>query len=327
MPANRFDSRALRRIAEDVVAWIEEIVIVPFDEDRRQDLTTSLVRQWVTYDGHATLFFEQQQAYFKVERTPSGGYRLGKERLKPTAVPHWIRQLKEDWKINPEKVPDLFDQLNRGQSAEVTNDEGIPVRLWVDPKKRSHGVDELVKQPPRPGAKRAYYKIAFDSLESHLDQAIDLDEMDELACCVAMQWQRHQGGAACIYREQEQFICTLTEQADGGCNVTVQRKKANLEPFLSNLGFTPDAISDVISRINHGQEIEFRDRQGVPSRLWFDHRAGRIRAEPLQHPAPAPASAAAPFLCPGCHAVLKLWQPGQQQQTCVHCGHTIVLPQ
>jgi hypothetical protein len=32
-----------------------------------------------------------------------------------------------------------------------------------------------------------------------------------------------------------------------------------------------------------------------------------------------------PILCPGCGAVLGLWQDGERQQTCSHGGHTVSL--
>ena len=55
------DSRALRQLAEellDEIAEDEEIF-----EGAWEDLATSLVRQWVSYDGNATLFLGGRQVY------------------------------------------------------------------------------------------------------------------------------------------------------------------------------------------------------------------------------------------------------------------------
>jgi hypothetical protein len=307
MPRQKIDSRALRQLAQHVLQQTSGF--------ERPDLVTSLVRQWITYDGKATLFVDQQQLDLPlVTTTPD------KPSIRSAQVPNlsaWIRGLQEDWKIDPDELPDVFEQLNLGQSAEVVNRDGIGLRLWVNPREKSKGVEELVKRPVPPGTKRDNGKIATDIVQRELGEALPHDERELLARSLVRQWQQYQG-AACLFLDREQLVCTLTELADGGCNVSVQRRSANLEPLLSSLGIAEETIPQVIARINLAQEIEFRDRKGVPSVLWHDPRTRRICTRPL----PPPKSS--PFFCPRCNAVLSAWRAGERQQTCVHCGQTVV---
>jgi hypothetical protein len=131
MSQHKFHSRALRQLAEDLVQRIGEEY--PLREDEQRDLATSLVRQWITYDGHATLFVGGQQVYLILGKTP-----LGRPRIVPeTELLDWEHQLTERWHIAAQDLPGVFAQLNRGQSAEVTNAEGVLLRLWVYPREKT----------------------------------------------------------------------------------------------------------------------------------------------------------------------------------------------
>lgn len=147
MPARKTNSRALRQLAKELVQVLAEEGEV--EEDQQADLATSLVRQWITYDGNATLFLGEQQVYIVLGKTP-----LGKPHPIPDAAPPgWLKRISGDWKIDPHDLPDIIEQLNRGQSAEVANGEDIPLQLWVNPRERSKGVEPLVKRPIQPGGK------------------------------------------------------------------------------------------------------------------------------------------------------------------------------
>ncbi len=91
MLKRRFDSRALRQLAEEFLRSIpgdREIL-----ESEREDLATSLVRQWITYDGNAALFLGDRQFYFDLGSTP-----LGKLRVVPSPAGRgWTKQLIGDW--------------------------------------------------------------------------------------------------------------------------------------------------------------------------------------------------------------------------------------
>ncbi len=188
----------------------------------------------------------------------------------------WVRELTEEWKVSPDDLPDIFDQLNRGQSAEAVNGDGIPLRLWVNPRERGRGVEPLVKQDIPAGTKKDYRKIASSELLRHFGDELGPEELDELACSVAGQWQRYDGHACLFIDGHEQFHFQMTDHGDGGCEVVTRQLRIDLDAVLSAHGFSPDVFPEVIARINLGQEIEFRDRQGVRTRLWHDPKARRI---------------------------------------------------
>jgi hypothetical protein len=314
MSKGKLKSGVLRRLAEGLLQTLEEAGQVPFGE--RADLATSLVRQWVTYDGHAFLFLGGQGVFFDLGMTP-----LGRPRLVPEpGLTGWLKVVTGDWKVDPGDLPEVFDQLNRGQSAEVTNAEGVPLRLWVNPQERKWGLEPLVQQDTPPGTERDYHKIAANELEAQLGGGLDPDELDELACSVARQWQRHEGHACLLLDGEKQLVLTLTEKAGGDCTVNSREKSIAIEPALVSLGLAPEAVPEVLARINLGQEVEFLDRTGVPSVLWHDPRERRIHTRPLS-PSPQQAGHDPPSIfCPRCGAVLNPWPAGGRQQSCPLCG-------
>ncbi len=60
MRQRKFNSRALRRLAEELFQQI--VGDGDFPEGEREDFVTSLVRQWITYDGNATLFLGERRS-------------------------------------------------------------------------------------------------------------------------------------------------------------------------------------------------------------------------------------------------------------------------
>lgn len=320
MLKRKVNSRALRQLAEGLLQQIDPEGEVPDDE--RDEFVTSLVRQWITYDGNATLFVGERQVFLVLGQTPLG---------KPCIVPEpglagWVEQLRRDWKISPDDLPEVLDQLNRGQSAEVINGDGIPLRLWVNPKERGRGVEPLVKENISPGRKWEYRQIAATELEQQFGEGLDAEEMDELACSVAKQWREYDGHACLFIDGHEQLHLKLTEHGDGSCEVVASRLSIDLAPALSAFGFSPEVLPELIARINLGQQIEFRDRNGVRSRLWHDPKARRIGVQALDPVQPAARASSPPIFCPRCSAVLRGWRDGERQQTCLLCGHSVSLP-
>jgi hypothetical protein len=313
------NSRALRQLAERLLAEIAEDEGIP--EAEWEDLATSLVRQWVTYDGNATLFLGGRQVYLVLGQTP-----LGKPCVVPEPAPHgWVRQLTQDWKVSPDDLPEVIGRLNRGQSAEVVNGDGVPLRLWVNPQERSRGVEPLAGEDIRPGAKRDYCRVAATELGRQLGEGLDPQEREALARSVAKQWQQHEGHACLFVGGHQQLVITLNEHGDGTCDVVTRRMAVDLEPALSSFGFPPEVLPGLIARINRNQEIEFRDRQGVHCRLWYDPKARRICVGAVDLVPPTGQLQTPPVFCPKCTAVLRPWREGEWRQTCSHCGQTISL--
>jgi hypothetical protein len=268
-----------------------------------------LVRQWLTYEGHATLFLEDEQVYLDLGRTP-----LGKPCVVPEPAGHgWVRQLARDWKVHPDDLPEVLDQLNRGQSAEVVSADGVPLRLWVNPRERRRGVEPLAREGYRPTVTRDYGRMAADALEDQLGEGLGPGEMDQLARSVAQQWQRYGGHASLFLDGHRRLDLKLNEHGDGTCEVVIGRAGAGLERCFSSLGCPAEKFPELIAGINLGQEVGFRDGRGAPWVLWHDPQAGRVCVRRLDPVPPAVPAMAPPVLCPNCTAVLRLWRGGERQ--------------
>ncbi|MFO0967440.1 MAG: hypothetical protein U0793_17915 [Gemmataceae bacterium] len=277
MADRKNNSRVLRQLAAGLSHGLaaEGIVL----EAERDDFVTSIVRQWITNDGIAAWFVAEDQLYFTHRHTPLGKPLLTTERVQPG----WFAALRRDWHIDSEELSDIIGQLNRGQSAEATNMEGVPLRLWVNPKERTVGVEKLVTEPTLPGTKRDYRIIALEALPPLLGMAVEKEELEALARSVAKQWQEYHGHACIFLDRGEQLVLTLHERGDGSCQVVTAKRDVDLTPLLSSLGFPPAALPDVMAHINLGQVIEFRDKEGVPSILWHDPKERRVRVRPRDH--------------------------------------------
>jgi hypothetical protein len=316
MTQHKFNSRALRQLAEDLVQRIGEEYPLPVDE--RRDLATSLVRQWITYDGHATLFVGGQQVYLILGKTP-----LGRPRIVPeTELLDWENQLTQRWHIASQELPRVFAQLNRGQSAEVINAEGVPLRLWVDPREKGRGVESMAL-PSVPGVqKRDYHRLAEAALEHQFGHDLEVDELEALACSVVHQWERYDGHA-CLFIEGGHILLSITELDGGNCRVDRVQRTGTVEPLLHELGVPLEAVPAVIVRFNLGQEVEFQDSQGVRQRLWNDPKARQVCMEAVEAEKPRLPGSGVPLFCPQCGAVLGPWPEGDQPRCCHHCGQVV----
>jgi hypothetical protein len=288
---SKFNSQALRRIAEDILEKLAEEQEIT--DALRGDFTTSLVRQWITYEGNATLFIGEKQLYFVLGNAGPEQYRL----VGQSVTHDWKDKVIEKWKVSRDDLPKVIEQLNRGQSAEVTNTEGVPLRLWVNPKERNRGVESLTQQPtagsekePTAGSgQRDYLKIARNTLKPHLSKYRE-EESEKLACSVANQWQRHEGHA-CLFLSDGglRLLFILTENGDGGCRVATEKHKSGLSAMLSSLGLPPGKIPEVIACINMGQEVEFQNKESILSILWHDPKERRIGVRPKESSPKKPA--------------------------------------
>ena len=112
MSNQKFNPRKLRELAEDLLEEIGDAEREEISEADRNDLATSMVRPWMTYDGNATLFIGERRIFFVFAETEAGDYRIIPER----SPPGWMNRLIQDWKIAREELPPLLRQLNLGQS-------------------------------------------------------------------------------------------------------------------------------------------------------------------------------------------------------------------
>jgi hypothetical protein len=267
-------TRELRQLAEDYVQQRVEEGTIHVSE--KSDLVTSLVRQWLTYDDNATLFL-REQVYLVLDRSP-----LGKLRILSQSVPRpWLGELTEEWKIDPQEYPDIIDQLNRGQSADVSNDDGVPLRLWVNPRERTRGVEEPGRRRKPPGWKPNYRALAAKTLQP-FSRTLEANELDRLIDSVARQWQQYEGHA-CLFFQRAMFAFILTETEEG-CRLTTKEGKSELEAVLASYDVPPEDIPEMIARINLGQEIDFRSTKGIVCRLWHDPRAVKLCCKPGSPP-------------------------------------------
>jgi hypothetical protein len=274
MPNNATRSRELRRIAREFLEGFASEQVLPASEHK--DIAGSLVRQWLTYNGTAVLLLGEPMFYVQLGATP-----LGRTRVNVIPGRRTWEALTEDWRIDPSEVPQVMERLNLAQSAEVTNLDGERLRVWVDPGKRSRGVESLDEaRPQRVPPRRDYRKMAGQALASQLGSSVPPDEMEELTQLVAAQWKRHDGHACIILNASEEVVLTVTEQAGGCCNMTAGRHSINRKSLFASLGFAPEAVSQVIGRLNLGQRVQFRDRLGTLSVMWYDPKARRVQIRP-----------------------------------------------
>ncbi len=316
-----FDPRELRRIAEDIYDKIAAEAGFAYDE--RDDLVTSIARQWMTYDRHATLLAdEHRQFYFNVERTPLGVMNVSVRK----SDADWTGFI-DDWKIDPDDLPAIIHQLNRGQGAETITIDGRPLRIYVDPQKSTLGVEPMDEETRERPAERDYHKLADDIVRRQLGRQVSPAVKEELVLSVVKQWRQFDGHACIFIDERRLITLSLTEQGDGGTNIDAGQTTIDAGKFLVSLGIPSREVSEVLERINFGKQVEFVDKRGLPAILTHDPKrmrfiVTRVGAAAADEHA-ANVAVMPPILCPKCTAVLGPWQHGETRRTCPMCGAVV----
>jgi hypothetical protein len=123
----------LRKLAETELA----MCFSGLDDALLNDLATSLVRQWLTNDGHAGLVTSTHQCWFRLVTT---GDSL--EVVVSQAEGGLGRILSRDWHVDDEEIPGLLHRLNLCQSVLYRTAVGPTIRLWVEPKVRAVRCEE-----------------------------------------------------------------------------------------------------------------------------------------------------------------------------------------
>jgi hypothetical protein len=317
------NSVALRRIAEQEIEKIVAQLGLP-DADYR-DWVTSVVRQWLTYDGSAYLFpDEDHQGVLFLKRTPLGQFHVEVVAAKAG----FIKEASRDWRIDPDLIPEIVEQLNRGQSAEVENEDGEAVRFWVDPKANRHGVEPVEKKIPAPTRRKTdLTKVVPTILRHTLNEKVEPGELNALSGSVIKQWRRFDGHACIFLDPRRAVFLQYRDNKDGTYNTHVETwERKDLVNHLGTFGVSADDVPDALVRLNLAERFTFEDEQGIRRKLSFDPRGKRFVVEPpVGHSRPADP-VTPPVVCPKCTAVLPQWRPDQREQTCRFCGQTVALP-
>jgi hypothetical protein len=124
-PLTRFP---LRKIAEHTLAKY----LGDLDAGLRDELATSLVRQWVTNDGHAGFVTPTHKFWFQMV-LKGEGVEVGFNPVEGK----WAHYLSERWHVDEGEIPGLLHQLNLCQSVLCRNADGHRIRLRVEPKERT----------------------------------------------------------------------------------------------------------------------------------------------------------------------------------------------
>ena len=154
----KYDSAVLRNIATHFLQSLGEAV----PETEHQDLITSILRQWRTCEGRAGLYVGDRLVHLHILGESPDGKSLNVA-TGGDAGP--VLALQRVYKIKPEDLPTVTAQLNRCQSAEVTNADGIHLRVRYDPKKHAQAIEPLAQAPAGPASKWDYRGIARDVVE------------------------------------------------------------------------------------------------------------------------------------------------------------------
>jgi hypothetical protein len=117
-----------RKIAEHQIATH----LGDLDASVQDELATSLVRQWLTNDGHAGLVMPTHQFWFTLAANGEG-FNVGVARFDGC----WGRALSRDWHVADEEIPGLLHQLNLCQSVSCRTTAGLTIRLRIEPRVRT----------------------------------------------------------------------------------------------------------------------------------------------------------------------------------------------
>jgi hypothetical protein len=128
---------ALRNIAEAEL----DRRIGQLDPRMRQELATSLVRQWITSDGHAGLVTPLAHYWFRMIRTDAGGFEVGFD----AQPPRFMDRL-HDWKVPDGDIPELLHQLNLCQEVLCRSEAGRQLHLRMLAKERTLLVEPVAEE-------------------------------------------------------------------------------------------------------------------------------------------------------------------------------------
>jgi len=119
-------SNALRKIAEHELGQCFH----DLSPQTRDELTTSLVRQWIGSDGNAVVVTPDFHYWFRITTLEDGRTQVVRDRNPQT----FVDQMRKS-RVIEEEIPALLHELNVRQSVECLTDDGTRLRLRIDPAK------------------------------------------------------------------------------------------------------------------------------------------------------------------------------------------------
>lgn len=105
----------------------------------QEDLATSLVRQWVTYEGHAGVITPASNFWFELV-SRENGYEVGRDRC-DSRVPEMLHACGADER----EFRELFHRASLSQQVEFVGRDARRYRLRVDPRERRISVEEATE--------------------------------------------------------------------------------------------------------------------------------------------------------------------------------------
>lgn len=264
-------SRRLRQLADRLLAGVpDELLTSP-----RAELATSLVRQWQTYDDHATLVLGGEQHYFKAAVDSGDELQVGHFRV-DAAV--WFAQCARDHDLDEGQLREAVRQLNVGQSAEVRNRRGEPLRLWANPKDRQKGIEALNPRAPAPGTAPDYAKVARSAVESVAGATPGAGAKEELAASLVRQWAAADGHAVLLTPKAKLHIIAAP-QPGGLVSVETRTLATSLPRKLRSCGLTDEGVARLLRLVNLGQAPVVTDEQGRRCQVRVDPRSAEVWLE------------------------------------------------
>src|SRR5262249_18388871 len=103
----------------------------------REELITSVVRQWLTCDRHAGVF--TIPVHYWLHLVERGDQVLAGVEVVPGSLP----RLLGPWPVVGRDLPRIVWELSVAQSATFVNAEGVTVRVRADAKEHGFGVEEV----------------------------------------------------------------------------------------------------------------------------------------------------------------------------------------
>jgi hypothetical protein len=118
----------LRKIAEAEL----DRRFADLDSQLKQELATSLARQWLTNEGHAGLVTTSGHYWFKINRTQNGGFEVGFDAQPPRFVDNLRRA-----NVAEDQLSGLLHQLSLCQSVVFPTQDGRILCLRMIAKERT----------------------------------------------------------------------------------------------------------------------------------------------------------------------------------------------